>query len=61
MKPTPLTSTEKARRRVDSLNEIAHQLGFSSWRKLETQIKKGRYVVVPLSKWIQKDKSHETR
>lgn len=47
LKANPLTSTEKSTRRYLALNEIARRLGFDSWRKLETQIKRGEYIVVP--------------
>lgn len=43
----PLTNQQKSANRNLALNEIARRLGFESWRKLETQIKRGEYVIVP--------------
>lgn len=58
LRAKPLTSTEKASRRNLALNEIARRLGFESWRKLETQIKRGKYIIVPVE---IKEKPHATQ
>lgn len=39
--------TERSRKRVARLNEIAQELGYDSWRKLETAVLAGELVVIP--------------
>lgn len=50
----PLTNQQKSANRNLALNEIARRLGFESWRKLETKIKRGEYIIIP----APKDKPH---
>lgn len=41
----PLTNQQKAERRYAALNAIAHALGFDSWRKFETAVKRGEIII----------------
>lgn len=36
----PLTNKEKSAARREELNKIANELGFQSWRKFETEVKR---------------------
>lgn len=55
MNKIPLTNQQKSARRNLALNEIARGLGFESWRKLETQIKRGNYQLVRAVDWAGKN------
>lgn len=47
---TALTSTEKQRRRNESLNQIAKDNGFDTWQRLTTAAKNGKAVIVTTDK-----------
>lgn len=43
------TNAERSKRRRERLDEIAHQHGFESWRRLETAVLNGQAKVVKVT------------